>query len=194
VWLNAVAAALAGQAARRSGQTLPSGWRNNPSQLQLVDFEGISVGYRLGREGLEVEAGGERREVRLRWCAPDLVELEAGGVLRRFEVHAVGDLHYVDGPLGPSALRELPRLPEPAPSEPAGSLQAPLPGVVRRVAARAGDRVVAGALLVVLEAMKMEHRVTAPEAGVVAEVVVAEGDEVEGGTVLAVLQPDANDG
>jgi acetyl/propionyl-CoA carboxylase alpha subunit len=195
VWRNAVAAALAGQAARRAGQTLPSGWRNNPSQPQMVDFEGISVGYRLGRDGLEVEAGGERREVRLRSCAPDLVELETGGVLRRFEVHVVGDLHYVDGPHGPTALRELPRLPEPAASAPvAGSLEAPLPGVVRRVAAVAGERVEAGALLVVMEAMKMEHRVTAPEAGVVAEVLVAEGDEVEGGTVLAVLHPEVGDG
>jgi propionyl-CoA carboxylase alpha chain len=194
-WHNAVAAALAGQAARRAGQTLPSGWRNNPSQLQVVDFEGISVGYRLGRDALEVEAGGERREVRLRSCAPDLVELETGGVLRRFEVHTVGDLHYVDGPLGPSALRELPRLPEPAASElVAGSLEAPLPGVVRRVAAVPGERVDAGALLVVMEAMKMEHRVTAPEAGVVAEILVAEGDEVDGGTVLAVLRPEVGDG
>jgi acetyl/propionyl-CoA carboxylase alpha subunit len=194
-WLNAVAAALAGQAARRAGQTLPSGWRNNPSRLQVVDFEGISVGYRLGRDGLEVEAGGERRDVRLRSCAPDLVELEADGVLRRFEVHVVGDLHHVDGPLGPSVLRELPRLPEPSAAEPAaGSLEAPLPGVVRRVAAALGERVEAGALLVVMEAMKMEHRVTAPQAGVVAEVLVAEGDEVDGGTVLAVLHPEAADG
>jgi acetyl/propionyl-CoA carboxylase alpha subunit len=194
-WHNAVAAALAGQAARRAGRTLPSGWRNNPSQLQVVDFEGISVGYRLARDGLEVEAGGERREVRVRSCAPDLVELETGGVLRRFEVHTVGDLHYVDGPLGPSALRELPRLPEPNASElVAGSLEAPLPGVVRRVAATPGERVDAGALLVVMEAMKMEHRVTAPEAGVVAEILVAEGDEVDGGTVLAVLRPEVGDG
>jgi propionyl-CoA carboxylase alpha chain len=194
-WHNAVAAALAGQAARRAGRTLPSGWRNNPSQLQVVDFEGISVGYRLARDGLEVEAGGERREVRVRSCAPDLVELETGGVLRRFEVHTVGDLHYVDGPLGPSALRELPRLPEPNASElVAGSLEAPLPGVVRRVAAVPGERVDAGALLVVMEAMKMEHRVTAPEAGVVAEILVAEGDEVDGGTVLAVLRPEVGDG
>ena len=187
-WLNAVAAALAGQAARRAGATLPSGWRNNPSQLQRADFEGISVGYRLARGGLEVEVDGQPRTVRLWSCAPELVELEADGVLRRFELHRVGDVHYVDGPLGASALRELPRLPEPAPAGPAaGSLEASLPGVVRRVAARPGDRVDAGALLVVLEAMKTEHRVTAPHAGVVAEVPVAEGLQVEAGTVLAVL-------
>jgi propionyl-CoA carboxylase alpha chain len=188
VWLNAVAAALAGQAERRAGATLPSGWRNNPSQLQRTQFERISVGYRLAREGLEVEVDGAPRSMRLWSCGPELVELEADGVLRRFEVHRVGDLHYVDGPLGPSALRELPRLPEPAPAGPAaGSLIAPLPGVVRRVAVQPGDCVEAGALLVVLEAMKTEHRVTAPRAGTVGEVLVAEGQEVQAGRVLAVL-------
>jgi propionyl-CoA carboxylase alpha chain len=188
VWLNAVAAALAGQAERRAGATLPSGWRNNPSQLQRTEFEGVSVSYRLAREGLEVEVDGTPRSMRLWSCGPELVELEADGVLRRFDVHRVGDLHYVDGPLGPSALRELPRLPEPAPAGPAaGSLVAPLPGVVRRVAVQPGDCVEAGALLVVLEAMKTEHRVTAPHAGTVGDVLVAEGQEVQAGTVLAVL-------
>jgi propionyl-CoA carboxylase alpha chain len=134
--------------------------------------------------------------VRLWSCGPELVELEAGGVLRRFEVRRAGDLHFVDGPLGSSALRELPPLPEPAAAAaPAGSLVAPLPGVVRRVAAVAGERVEAGALLVVLEAMKTEHRVTAPHRGVVAELLVAEGQEVQAGAALAVLeQPEAGDG
>ena len=190
-WLNAVAAALAGQAQRRAGATLPSGWRNNPSQLQRTEFEGISVGYWLGRDGLQVEVDGEPRAARLWSCGPELVELETDGVLRRFELHRVGDLHYVDGPLGPSALRELPLLPEPGPAAGpavAGSLVAPLPGMVRRVAVRQGERVEAGALLVVLEAMKTEHRVTAPRGGVVAEVPVAEGDEVGAGMVLAVVE------
>jgi propionyl-CoA carboxylase alpha chain len=195
-WLNPLAAALAAQAARRAGETLPSGWRNNPSQLQRTEFEGVSVGYRLARDGLLVEVDGEPREVRLWSCGPELVELEADGVLRRFEVQRAGDLHYVDGPLGPSALRELPALPEPAAAAaPAGSLVAPLPGVVRRVAAAPGDRVEAGALLVVLEAMKTEHRVTAPHAGKVTGLLVVEGQEVQAGAALAVLhRPEASDG
>jgi len=187
-WLNAAAAALAARAARRGGASLPSGWRNNPSQLQRTDFEGISVGYRLGRDGLELEVDGEPREVRLWACGPEHVDLEAGGVRRRFEVHRVADVHYVDGPLGAGALRELPRFPEAASAEAAaGSLAAPLPGVVRRLAARPGERVDAGTLLVVIEAMKMEHRITAPHAGRVDDVLVAEGQEVDAGTVLAVL-------
>jgi propionyl-CoA carboxylase alpha chain len=53
-----------------------------------------------------------------------------------------------------------------------------------------GDAVVAGQLLVVLEAMKMEHAVHAAAAGTVASVTVAEGDQVETGRVLVVIEAD----
>jgi len=48
----------------------------------------------------------------------------------------------------------------------------------------------AGAVLVVLEAMKTEHRVAAPRAGRVREVLVAEGQEVHAGMVLALLDEE----
>jgi propionyl-CoA carboxylase alpha chain len=132
---------------------------------------------------------GARRDLGDAWTW--LVELEVAGVQRRFEVHRVGDLHYVDGPLGHAELRELPRFPPPAEDRAAtaaGSLASPLPGIVRRVAAAPGDRVAAGALLVVVEAMKLEHRIGAPHAGRVRELLVAEGQEVDAGTPVAVLE------
>jgi acetyl/propionyl-CoA carboxylase alpha subunit len=205
--LHAAAAALAAQAARRAAATVlptaPSGWRNNPSQLQRVDFDGeegvLAVGYRFGRDGalaaLEVD-GEPVPGARLWACSPTLVDLEAGGVRRRFEVHRAGDVHYLDGPLGHAELRERPRFPEPAPggaAAAAGSLASPLPGIVRRVAVRPGEQVAAGALLVVVEAMKLEHRIGAPTAGRVSEVLVAEGQEVDAGAPVAVLE-EAGDG
>jgi len=197
--LHAVAAALAAQAGRAAAATIypgiPPGWRNNPSQPQHVVFDGpagpVSVGYRLGRSGFELAVDGEPLPGARVWsCRPDLVDLEAGGVRRRFEVHRVGDLHFVDGPLGHAALRERPRFGEPAGSRAAGSLESPLPGVVRRVAAAPGELVPAGAVLVVVEAMKTEHHVAAPRAGRVREVLVAEGQEVDAGMVLAVLDEE----
>jgi biotin carboxyl carrier protein len=68
-----------------------------------------------------------------------------------------------------------------------------LPGVVRRVAVAVGDRVEAEALLVVVEAMKTEHRVVAPRAGRVGRVLVAEDQEVAAGAVLVELE-EATDG
>jgi len=65
-----------------------------------------------------------------------------------------------------------------------GVLRAPMPGLVVRVAAAAGDQVAAGTSVVVLEAMKMENELRAPAAGVVRAVLVAPGQAVEKGQVL----------
>jgi propionyl-CoA carboxylase alpha chain len=65
-----------------------------------------------------------------------------------------------------------------------------MPATVARVTVGAGERVAAGALLIVLEAMKMEHQIVAPVAGIVTAVHVAVGDAVDRGTVLAVLDEE----
>ncbi len=69
----------------------------------------------------------------------------------------------------------------------AGSLTTPLPGVVIRVAVKAGDRVKAGDTLVVLEAMKMEHAIRAPHDGVVRAVKYQAGERVPEGAALIEL-------
>ncbi len=74
-----------------------------------------------------------------------------------------------------------------------GSLRAPMPGKVVATPAAAGDRVVAGQPVVVVEAMKMEHALSAPFDGVVAEISVGVGDQVGEGTVLAVVSKDQSE-
>jgi biotin carboxyl carrier protein len=66
----------------------------------------------------------------------------------------------------------------------AAVLKAPMPGLVVRVHAKPGDEVVAGAGLIVLEAMKMENELKAVAPGVVKTVRVAPGEAVEKGQVL----------
>jgi propionyl-CoA carboxylase alpha chain len=197
--IHALAAALAGQAARRALARVlpaaPSGWRNNPSQPQTTAFEGeygrIEVRYACGRTGVSADVGGESLEtLRVGSCEPGAVELELDGVRRRFDVHAVGDTWYVDSPLGHSALRELDRFPQPGRHVAPGSLVSPMPGSVVSVAVSVGERVEHGDLLLVVEAMKMEHRITAPAAGTVTEIGVDAGQAVEKGTVLAVVDPE----
>ncbi len=68
-----------------------------------------------------------------------------------------------------------------------GGLVAPMPGTVLAVHVKAGDTVTAGQLLMIVEAMKMEHRITAPHAGVVDDVRARRGDQVSGGDLLAVI-------
>jgi propionyl-CoA carboxylase alpha chain len=76
----------------------------------------------------------------------------------------------------------------PGPAEIAGGFIAPMPGVVLDVRVEPGDTVTAGQTLVVLEAMKMEHHMTAPADGVVAEVRVEVGKQVENGALLLVFK------
>jgi len=69
-----------------------------------------------------------------------------------------------------------------------------MPGSVIRVAVEVGDTVTAGSPLLWMEAMKMEHTISAMADGVVAELPVAVGDQVASGAVLAVVtEPDASD-
>jgi methylmalonyl-CoA carboxyltransferase small subunit len=63
-------------------------------------------------------------------------------------------------------------------------LRAPISGTVTKVVAEPGAAVDAGAVLLVLEAMKMETEITAPVAGTVADIGVAPGDTVAGGQIL----------
>lgn len=57
-------------------------------------------------------------------------------------------------------------------------------GTVTKVAVRDGDSVGQGDVILVLEAMKMEHAVTAPTAGTIGDLAVTPGDTVNGGDVL----------
>jgi 3-methylcrotonyl-CoA carboxylase alpha subunit len=73
----------------------------------------------------------------------------------------------------------------------AAHVTAPMPGRIVKIAVRDGDRVEEHALLVVLEAMKMEHRIEASGAATVKAVLVKEGETVAAGTPLVELGSDA---
>lgn len=69
-------------------------------------------------------------------------------------------------------------------------IEAPMPGLVRDVFAKVGQRVTLGDRLAILEAMKMEHSLLAARDGVVAEVLAQAGDQVEAGAALVRLEPE----
>ena len=191
---HAVAAALCGAAARRAAAAVqpgvPSGWRNVRSAPRRVRFDaGPEVTYAYGRGGaLTVTVDGDEVAVRVLACTPDAARRRgrrAAAPVRR----GAGRGDGVRGLLvGSCALVETPRLPLPGSSVAAGSLLAPMPGSVLRVAVAAGDVVEAGEVLVVLEAMKMEHAVRAPAKGTVTALPVAVGAQVGAGDVLAVVE------
>jgi propionyl-CoA carboxylase alpha chain len=188
VRLSALAAALAGAAANRAAAgvlgDLPSGWRNVPSQPQRVAFEETEVAYRLTRDGLAAEG---HEDTGLVAAGPDEVVLTSGGVRLRFAVARHDGRVHVDSVLGAVTLTPLERLPDPAEDIAPGTLLAPMPGSVIRIAVSEGDTVERGQPMLWLEAMKMEHQILAPAAGVVTVLHAEVGGQVETGAVLAVV-------
>jgi propionyl-CoA carboxylase alpha chain len=198
VRLSAIAAALADAAHNRITAAvfgpMPSGWRNLTTGYQVKSYRDDEdnehrVEYRFTRTGL-VLAGDE--PVHLVSSAPEEVVLaDASGVACSFAVARYGRDVYVDSARGPVHFDAVPRFPEPGSSVAEGSLVAPMPGNVIRLGAQAGDTVTAGQPLIWLEAMKMEHTITAPSDGVLSSLNVTTGQQVEVGAVLAIVEaPD----
>ncbi len=190
--IGAVAVALADQAHARTVtpvlSTVPSGWRNLPSQAQRRAYRGAhgvhEIWYTVSSGEVEVQGLGSLDIAQL---GPGLAVLVVDGVEYRFTVARYGELRYADSPSFPVMLEEVPRFPSSLGEEAAGSMHAPMPGRVIRVDVEPGDEVEEGKVLVVLEAMKMEHTLRAPHTGTVSEVHCAPGDQVETGAVLVVM-------
>ncbi|MGC5343124.1 biotin carboxylase N-terminal domain-containing protein [Streptomyces sp. DT171] len=197
--LAAIAATLAEAvrpAADAPGPARLGAWRNVPSGPQTKRYRSEpdatehEIAYRTTRDGPAPESGA--RVVRAR---PDRVSLEVDGVTRHFAVAAHHDQVYVDGPAGSYTFTALPRFTDPATHTAPGSLLAPMPGTVVRLADGlvTGGAVTAGQPLIWLEAMKMEHRVLAPATGTLTALHAEPGRQVEVGALLAVVQENAQE-
>lgn len=85
------------------------------------------------------------------------------------------------------APKAAPATPKAAPVAGGKPVNAPMPGNILAVNVKAGDKVAKGAVLCILEAMKMENEIMAPEDGTVASVNVTKGATVQSGDVLVTL-------
>jgi acetyl/propionyl-CoA carboxylase alpha subunit len=200
----AVAAALAAQAQARAGArvlaTLPSGWRNSVMPPQRASYAHgpatLEVSYARQRDGsfdvtVTGPAAGESAgfRVAVHAAGDGWIHFSTGTRRHRRHVLSHGNRVWVQGPDGDVALTAVPRFPAAEPERVAGGLLAPMPGSVLAVHVAPGDTVARGRVLMIVEAMKMEHHVTAPHDGTVTAVHVAPGDQVSGGDLLAVLEP-----
>jgi len=171
---------------------IPAGWRNVVSQPQVTRFvvggEELAVRWYGGRSSRSAD-----RDDVLVLSAEQLdadthrVELAVAEMSRTFTVHVSGAEVDVESSLGHVALTRQPRFLDPADQVATGSLLAPMPGSVISVHVATGDTVTAGQTVLVLEAMKMQHTVSAPHDGVVTEIDVTVGQQVDSGAVMAVV-------
>ncbi|MFD0379457.1 acetyl/propionyl/methylcrotonyl-CoA carboxylase subunit alpha [Streptomyces sp. NPDC127112] len=186
--LACLAAALA-EAAPAPGAPLAArlgGWRNLRSQPQTRRYTTAGTEYEVQYQPVD------RPGVRVLAATPALVTLEVDGVRRTFHVKHKSNTVYVDSTHGSHTLTRVPRFPDPQDRTEPGSLLAPMPGTVVRVAEglAPGTTVTAGQPLLWLEAMKMEHRILAPASGTLTALHAATGQQVEFGALLVVVQEE----
>ncbi len=193
---TAIAVAMEAQAARRASarvlKTLPSGWRNSTMPMQSVTYligkEEITLAYQSQRDGsFKVVCDDVARAVTIHQAGIGAVDIALDGRRLQFEVQQHGMQWLVHGDGGDLVLKEAPRYPDPRGVDTGGGLTAPMPGAVLATEISAGAKVSKGDLLVILEAMKMEHRIVAPRDGVIEQVHVSVGDQVDNAQLLVTL-------
>ena len=170
--------------------------------------DGSATGFGLWgalEQAVRLVADGEEVEFRWHMAGPDRAEVLAGGqsvmltrnagiwrvsgerwraVKKAGRVHLFGPARY--------SLDIVDPLQAAAEDHADGNfIEAPMPGLIRAVHVATGNAVSAGQKLLVLEAMKMEHTLTAARDGVVAEVLVKEGAQVTAGDILIRLEEEA---
>jgi acyl-CoA carboxylase subunit alpha len=171
---------------------VPSGWRNArlPRESVTLRHHGDHVvSYRRRRDG-SFDVGDGLARVRA-W-SEEAIDLEYNGRRARVRVTPDAERLHVQTRRGTVSFDLVPRFSVPGAEEVHGGLVAPMPGVVLAVRAAVGQSVLAGETLVVLEAMKMEHVITAPHDGVVTEVFVSASQQVDRGTTLLAVDGGAS--
>jgi propionyl-CoA carboxylase alpha chain len=101
------------------------------------------------------------------------------------------DTVHLHSVLGNASVIEVPRFASPWSDDLASGCLAPMPGIVRQVLVKAGDKVDKGTVMVVLEAMKMEHPLVANAPATVSEVRVEVGQMVDPDAIMVVLQTES---
>ncbi len=192
----AIAVAMRAQGDRRDRarvlETIPSGWRNTLMPPETVSYlagdREITIQYRSQRDGsFLITAEDATHRVWIKSRQGNRISLEVDNRRLAFTVTPHRNLWLVHGPSGQIEMTELPRFPDLEREGVAGGLVAPMPGNVLATHVATGDAVEKGQLLLILEAMKMEHRISAPTTGIVEELKVQVGDQVANGELLIIL-------
>lgn len=134
----------------------------------VFEWGKIGVIHSADKYGIDVEFNGKRHYSR--------ITIKDNNIL----VHM---------PYGDVSLEIKPRFLMPGSEKPQGSLSAPMPGKVIALNVKKGSKVKAGDVLVILEAMKMEHSIKAAEDGVVSKILISKNDQVENGAPLMIVDP-----
>ncbi|MDQ7023966.1 MAG: biotin carboxylase N-terminal domain-containing protein [Anaerolineae bacterium] len=174
-------------------------WRNNPNRPIKHNFDtgkgAVEILLTPQRNGETiVHLGDDEYRVRVHNETDGQFDLEVNGHRQTVAVaQGENDIWWVYSAYGTTRLQWLTPLPLPSQQlEVHGSLRAPMPGQVIAVHVAVGQTVKQGDVLLIIEAMKMEHRIEAPYDGTVETIRYSTGDTVQQDEILLALA-DAND-
>jgi 3-methylcrotonyl-CoA carboxylase alpha subunit len=188
-----VAHALAAERAQEDGDpwSRRDGWRLHGAAVRRFDLavqgrHHVATLQRTHGGQTLLAIGDERWPFGAVALAGDVHDVTLGEQRHRLAVYAHGERISVFSVGGSAVVQEIDPIAHAGEGAvEGGRLTAPMPGKVIAFLARPGDAVKLGQPLAVMEAMKMEHTITAPRDGTVAELLHAVGDQVaEGGELL----------
>ena len=170
-------------------QNIQSGWNNARLPYQEVklslDDQEYRMKYKSLKDGNFVSA--ESEIIRMFDWYDDFIDVEISNVRYRSKITMDDDLLLIQTHKGNLLFKILPKFNVTQEEAIKGGLTAPMPGKVVEIKIKKGSNIKKGDTLVILEAMKMEHKVLAPDNGKIKEVLIKENDQVENGQTLVVL-------
>jgi 3-methylcrotonyl-CoA carboxylase alpha subunit len=174
---------------RRDGWRLHGGARRR-FDLEVGGTQHAVMLQRLHDGALQLQIGDQRWPLHAAALGDGRHDLTLGSRRLRLAVYAQGEQLGVFAPEASALVREIDPIAHAGESRAeAGRLTAPMPGKLIAFLAQPGDTVQRGQPLAVMEAMKMEHTITAPRDGRVAELLYGVGDQVpEGGELLRLAE------
>jgi len=148
----------------------------------------IEIHYKSNRDG-SFTVDNQQQATLHHWSKSG-VDIEIDGIRTFSRVTLEEDQLLVQCIGGNKLLTIQPRFKSSCEQELQGSLVSPMPGKVVELRVNKGDRVKAGDILLMIEAMKMNHIVKANEDGVVADLFIQENDQLDYGAVLMIIEPE----
>ena len=188
-----IAGALQAEAAAQGADPFSrrDGWQSHGTTRRRfeLEYDGQPVRAVLTYGPQRLLQVGEGAESALQFTPQgDGLWVQFSGQRTHSTVHMQGEVRHVFTPQGATRISLLDPLAHAGEvAQEGGRLTAPMPGKVVSFAVKAGDKVKAGQALAVMEAMKMEHTISAPQDGTVAELLYAPGDQVADGAELLKL-------
>ena len=168
---------------------LSSGWNNARLPMQEIklqfDDKPLTVKYKNNRE--EIFTTDKNNSVKITSWDKNFIDVEIDNIRIRSKVTFDNELLLIQSKSGDVLFKILPKFETVKKVSIEGGLNAPMPGKVVEIKIKKGAKIKKGDTLIILEAMKMEHKVLAPSDGKVKEILIHKDEQVENGATLVVL-------